>query len=262
MGPMQHVRRRRLNLFVLIAIGVTGVLKAQMASEVHLTLAEQYLLAAANQERASNGLPPVRLDPVLTAASIYHAREMAEHEDISHQFPNEPELAQRGAAAGVHFSLITENVGEAPTSVIIHNLWMRSPGHRANLLDPNVNAVGIAIVPRGNELYAVEDFASTVETLSLSQQEQAVNTILSRSGLQLIDNVGDARETCAMPSGHAGSRQPWFIMRYTAASLESIPSQLKTRIDSGKYHHAVVGACSTDHASPFSSYNIAVLLYP
>jgi hypothetical protein len=260
---MQHVRINRLCfLFVLIAFASACALRGQTASDVHLTLAEQYLLAAANQERASNGLPPVRLDPVLTAASVYHAREMAAHEDISHQFPNEPELARRGAAAGVRFSLITENVGEAPTSVIIHELWMHSPGHRANLLDPNVNAIGIAIVPRGNELYAVEDFASTVETLSLSQQEQAINSILSSTGLQLIDNIEDARETCAMPSGHAGSRQPWYIMRYTASSLDSIPSQLRARIESGKYRHAVVGACSGDHASPFSSYNIAVLLYP
>jgi uncharacterized protein YkwD len=230
--------------------------------EASLTIAEQYLLAAANQDRANQGLPPLRLDPVLTQASAFHAREMAEHDAISHQFPNEPELAERGSNAGVHFSRIAENVGEAPTSVIIHNLWMHSPGHRANLLDPNVNTIGIAIVSRDHQLYAVEDFASTVEPLTLTQQERAVAGVIAQSGLQIANTTNDARTTCTMPTGYVGARRPWYIMRYTAASLSEIPTQLKTRLTSGKYHQAVVGACSANGSSPFTSYNIAVLLYP
>jgi uncharacterized protein YkwD len=261
------ISMKRLNSLTKIALlgaaafTLLPALHAQ-TTEANLTVAEQYLLAAANQERASNGLPPVHLDPVLTAASVFHAREMAAHEDISHQFPDEPELAARGANAGAHFSLITENVGEAPSSVIIHDLWMHSADHRANLLDPNVDSIGIAIIPRGDQLYAVEDFASTVETLTLAQQEQTVAGVIAKTGLQVTDSTNDARETCTMSKGYAGSRQPWYIMRYTAASLNEIPSQLKTRLSSGKYHQAVVGACSVDRKSPFTAYNIAVLLYP
>jgi uncharacterized protein YkwD len=249
-----------LAAFCLLAM--TPALRAQndLQFEASLTVAEQYLLAAANQDRANQGLPALRLDPVLTQASAFHAREMADHATISHQFPDEPELAERGSNAGVHFSLIAENVGEAPTSVIIHDLWMHSPDHRANLLDPNVNTIGIAIVSRDNQLYAVEDFASTVEPLTLAQQEHAVAGVIAQSGLQVADTTNDARETCTMPTGYAGSRRPWYIMRYTASSLNEIPSQLKTRLTSGKYHQAVVGACSAN-SRPFSSYNIAVLLY-
>jgi uncharacterized protein YkwD len=256
--------RRILSIATLLLLAIAPVLRAQRDSqpEASLTVAEQYLLAAANQDRANQGLPTLRLDPVLTQASAFHAREMADHAAISHQFPNEPELAERGSNAGVHFSLIAENVGEAPTSVIIHNLWMHSPGHRANLLDPNVNTIGIAIVSRDHQLYAVEDFASTVEPLTLTQQEHAVAGVIAQSGLQVAGNTNDARETCTMSNGYAGSRRPWYIMRYTAASLNEIPTQLKTRLTSGKYHQAVVGACSANGSSPFSSYNIAVLLYP
>jgi uncharacterized protein YkwD len=228
----------------------------------NLTVAEQYLLAAANEDRANQGLSPLRFDPTLAEASSIHAREMADHQEISHQFDGEPELAARGANAGAHFSLITENVGEAPTSVIIHNLWMHSPGHRANLLDPNVDSIGIAIVTRDNQLYAVEDFASTVETISLNQQERTVADVIARSGIRIAETTNDARETCTMTTGYAGSRQPWFIMRYTAGSLNEIPNQLKSKLTSGKYHRAVVGACAVTRNSPFTAYNIAVLLYP
>lgn len=265
--------KRRGNSLILLtkslvvsALALSGVanLQAQRAfePEANLTVAEQYLLAAANEARANEGLAPVRLDPVLTEASAAHARQMAEHADISHQFNGEPDLAERGASVGAHFSLISENVGEAPSSVIIHDLWMHSPGHRANLLDPNVDSIGISVIIRDKELYAVEDFASTVQTLTLNEQEHTVGTVLAKSGLQVAETTQDARQTCTMSTGYAGSRQPWYIMRYTAASLDQIPSQLKTRLNSGKYHQAIVGACPTNRKTPFTAYNIAVLLYP
>src|SRR5258707_11988679 len=236
--------------------------QSAFASENNLTVAEQYLFTAANEARASQGLSPLRLDPVLTEASAQHAREMANRAAISHQFDGEPELATRGANAGAHFSLISENVGEAPSSVIIHDLWMHSPGHRANLLDPDVDSIGIAIVTRNNQLYAVEDFASTVKTLTLNQQERAVAGAIEQSGMRVAETTDDARQTCMMSTGYAGSRPPWFIMRYTASSLNTIPSQLKSRLTSGRYHQAVVGACPVTRKSTFTAYNIAVLLYP
>ena len=146
---------------LLSLLPATPSLDAQSTFEYRnkLTVAEQYLFAAANEARANQGLPPLRLDPVLSEASALHAREMADHDAISHQFDGEPELATRAANTGAHFSLIAENVGEAPTSPIIHDLWMHSPHHRENLLDPNVDSIGIAIVTRNNQLYAVEDFA-------------------------------------------------------------------------------------------------------
>ena len=252
--------RRSLSIAALVLLPAASI-QAQ-PPDARLSIAEQYLLAAANQERANQGLPPVRLDPILAEASAFHARQMAAHEDISHQFNGEPELAQRGANAGAHFSLITENVGEAPTSVIIHDLWMKSSGHRANLLDPNVDSIGIAVVTRDNQLYAVEDFSNTVKTLTFAQQENTVGNLIAQSGMQVAGTTEDARQTCTKSAGFAGSRQPRYILRYTAASLSEIPNQLKSRITSGKYRQAVIGACSVDRKSPFTSYNIAVLLYP
>jgi uncharacterized protein YkwD len=251
-----------ITAFVLASVAANLHAQRTFGLENNLTVAEQYLFAAANEARANQGLSPLRLDPVLTEASAFHAHEMADHNTISHQFDGEPELATRGANAGAHFSLISENVGEAPSSVIIHDLWMRSPGHRANLLDPNVDSIGIAIVSRNNQLYAVEDFASTVPTLTLNQQERTVAGVIAKSGMRVAETTDDARQTCTMSTGYAGSRQPWFIMRYTAASLNAIPSQLQSRLSSGKYHQAVVGACPATRKSSFTAYNIAVLLYP
>ena len=223
------------------------------------------MLFRSNQERAARGLRPLHRDPVLAQAALYHARQMAAHTGISHQFPGEPDLSVRGANAGAHFSLITENVAEAPESTMIHDLWMHSKGHRENLLDPNVDSVGISVVVRNHQFFAVEDFARTVKELSFSEQEQTVAALLEESGVQVGAkgiSVEDARRTCSMSTGYVGHRQPWFIMRYTAGRLTELPGQLQSRLNSGKYHEAAVGACISTDSGPFTAYNIAVLLYP
>ena len=230
-------------------------------------VAEQLLLVQANQDRVAHGLQPLERDPLLSQAAAFHAIQMARHGDISHGFPGEPELSERGAKAGVRFSLITENVAEAGDAGVIHGLWMHSAGHRANLLDPEVNVVGVAVVVSQREVYAVEDFASTVEAMSLDAQEATVSELLrTTTGISVVPANGktteEARQTCGMETGYAGHRQPWFIMRYSAADLQSLPAELKSRIGSGRYRQAVIGACSATDDGPFASYNIAVLLYP
>jgi hypothetical protein len=251
---------------VSLLLGSVSTTARALTRSSTAAVAEQYLLSAANKDRAARGLSPLRRDPVLAEAAAGHAREMARHSDISHGFPGEPDLASRAATVGVRFSLITENVGEAPDFELIHDLWMHSEGHRANLLDPKVDSIGISVVAQDEQLYAVEDFATTVPNLTLDQQEATISQLLGRTGVQVIQGeapvVADARQTCATSTGYIGSRRPWFVLRYTAASLADLPNQLASRISSGKYHQAVVGACPAGDIGGFSAYNLAILLYP
>jgi hypothetical protein len=226
-------------------------------------VAEQYLFAQANAERAQRGLTPLRWDEALYRAAGLHADQMAARGSISHQFPGEPELSQRCRQAGAHFSAVAENVAEAPTAVRVHQAWMNSAGHRDNLLDPTLNAVGIRVVSRGGQLYAVEDFDHTVPSLSLDDQERAVAALLQATpSIAVLPTTPDARRTCSMETGFAGSQRPLFVMRYTAADLSQLPDALKARLATGKYRQAVVGACPVRDSQDFSAFNIAVLLYP
>jgi uncharacterized protein YkwD len=257
---------RRLTLAIAMAM-LPCALAQQPVNSAHVpTIAEQYLLVAANQERTARNLPLLQRDSNLARAAAQHAQVMAEHGSISHQFPGEPELSSRGAAMGVAFSLISENVAQAPSAVQIHDMWMHSEGHRANLLDPAVNVVGIRVIARAGELYAVEDFARTVPSVSLDQQESAIAALIAAPKHITLDrdagNIAAARQTCAMSSGFAGTRKPWFVMRFTSSNLTQLPGELKTQLASGRYHQAVVGACTVSSSSSFASYNIAVLLYP
>ena len=226
------------------------------------TVAEQYLLAEANAERAQRGLQPLRWDRALYESANYHAQLMAERETISHQYEGEPELTQRGQVAGARFSVISENVATAPSALMIEQAWMNSPHHRDNLLDPRVDSIGIRVISRGDRLYAVEDFDRSVTNLSLEQQEVAVGQLLrSKSSVAILPATEDARRTCSMESGYAGDRRPWFVMRYTAADLSQIPKMLEQHLASGGYHAAAVGACPAEGTQNFSAYSIAVMLF-
>ena len=226
------------------------------------TIAVQFLFAAANQDRRERGLPQLHFDPQLANGAYQHAREMARQHRISHQFPGEDDLASRAASAGAHFSLVTENVAEAPDSSRIHDLWMNSAGHRANLLDPKVDAVGIAVVWSDGEFFAVEDFAHTVDQLSLEQQENEVASLVARTGLKVSAGSVNARTTCHLATGYAGERTPWFVMRYTSSDIQRLPEQLVDKMRSGRYGFAEIGACRPNHAAAFTSYSLAVMLYP
>ncbi|MGO8718328.1 MAG: CAP domain-containing protein [Acidobacteriaceae bacterium] len=218
------------------------------------------LLQATNQDRSSQGLQPIHTDWALTRAAWDHARRMVASGTLSHQLPGEPNLIVRVQQAGVHFSTVAENVAEAPTIDQINNEWMHSPAHRANLLDPRVNAVGIAIVRHHGELYAVEDFAHELVSLTRAQQEQQVAALLVQHGLRV--QTGDALATSYCKASPRGTRPlPALVVRYSTVDLSQLPKRVGQGIGAGTYHRAVVGACSPANRNGFTAYQIVILLY-
>ena len=118
------------------------------------------------------------------------------------------------------------------------------------------------VVRRNNELFAVEDFEKAVASLSLNEQEERVSILVqSTADITILPATAESRHTCEMSTGWSGTRKPWFVMRYTASDLNRLPDTLVSKLNSGRYHFASVGACAADSRN-FSSYNIAVLLYP
>jgi uncharacterized protein YkwD len=120
---------------------------------------ERQLFDATNRERLAHGLPALRWNDALAVAARKHASEMAHKEALSHQFPGEPSLPSRVNQAGAHFVWLSENVALGPNPSLIHAQFINSPKHRANILDSDMNAMGVGIVERNGELFAVEDFS-------------------------------------------------------------------------------------------------------
>jgi hypothetical protein len=224
---------------------------------------ERVLFDAANRERAAKGLLPLRWDESLATAARQHAEQMAQRNLMSHQLPGEPSVEERATRAGARYSVIAENVAEGGTPEAIHSGWMHSAPHRANLLAPEVDSVGIAVAEKkigGRLLFAVEDFSRVVANLSLQDQEKQVAALLGKRGLQPSEARDEARKTCEMDHGVPGSSAA-LVVRYEAADLSRLPENLEKQIQSGSYHTAAVGACEPAGGTGSMRFRVAVLLF-
>src|ERR1700678_768008 len=144
------------------------------------------IFALANQARAQAGVGRLDWDPALADAALQHCLRMAAEGPISHQYNGEPDLSTRTAQAGAYYSVIEENVAMGPSADTIHEEGMHSPGHRANLLSPDVDRVGIAVVAAHGSLYAVADYSRAVEQLNATQVEARVAALIRARGLAIL----------------------------------------------------------------------------
>jgi hypothetical protein len=255
---MRENKMRIPNWLWTIVLAVTMAAIPALAQQS----AEQQVMELANRDRAQQGLGPLRWDPALAQAAAEHAQLMAQQPSLSHQYPGEPDLVARTAAAGAHFRSVAENVALAPSPQALEQEWMHSAPHRANILNPSMNTIGVGLVRRGGNYYAVEDFAAGVAELGPAQIEQKIGQLLQQRGLQPAGLTQDARQTCKMDHGSAGGSRPWFIMRWEGTDLSRMPDVLEQKIATGKYHKAAVGACDSGNPGQgFTTYKIAVMLY-
>ncbi len=105
--------------------------------------------ARINAIRAANGLGQVTPDRRLIAAARRHARDMAGNDFTGHVGSDGSRTGSRADAAGYGWRLIAENIAAGPADALaVIALWMRSPGHRRNLLTEGVVHAGFAQVTR------------------------------------------------------------------------------------------------------------------
>jgi uncharacterized protein YkwD len=223
------------------------------------------LFALANQARAGAGEGRLEWDPALAAAALEHCRRMVREGPISHRYGGEPELTARAAQAGAHFSLIEENVAIGPSAAAIHDEWMHSPGHRSNLLNPDADRIGVAVIATRGVLYAVADYTRAVLALAAPEVEAHVAALIRTSGVAIVSDPAPARAACATDEGFPRSAtgpQPRFIMRWQDSDLTRLPQALADRLASGQYRQAAVGSCPARNLEgSFTAYRVAVLLY-
>lgn len=144
----------------LAAVAMVGIVLCWSAyGEAPVLRVERDLFASVNQARRAQGLAPLRWDESLATAARRHAAAMAEHGSAQHGFEGEPSLSARVKQAGVRFSWLSENVTQGPSPEFIHAQFMKSPPHRANILDRDMDSIGVGVVEQGRQLFAVEDFS-------------------------------------------------------------------------------------------------------
>jgi serralysin len=125
-----------------------------------MTIASQYevqMLALINADRAAYGLAPMRLNGKLNSSAETHSRWMLKDDVFSHGGSGGSDPGDRMRDAGYLFTgswTWGENIawqsergaaGISDDVINLHNSLMNSPGHRANILNPDFVEIGIGI---------------------------------------------------------------------------------------------------------------------
>jgi hypothetical protein len=232
------------------------------AAAQKLSESEQTLFDSANRERAAQSLPALHWDEALAAAARKHANRMAFYNIVEHQLSGEPDLQARLTEAGARFGAFAENIAVASSAQAIHAGWMDSPGHRRNILNPNLNAIGIAAVRGGGGLFAVQDFSQRVAALSLDEQERKVISLMAARGMHKVGVSDDARKTCEMENGISMPvARSAEAIRFEVSDLSKLPDAVEKKLRGLAFQTAAVGACKTGSAPGFAHYRIAILLF-
>jgi hypothetical protein len=237
---------------------------------------QQRLLALINQERAKEGLPPLRLDERLSRAALKHTQLMVDNDSLSHQFEGEEPLQLRVSDQHVRCDHDGENVALDSDLGVAHVMLMQSPPHRANILNPQFNAVGIGIVKVDELIYITEDFAhvlpsySELEADSVAQQavteyekSLGVAPAVRRPSPQLrqvacdmaLDDSLESKKLSKFPGLTSG-------IAWTAADLGKLPPNLKRLLAQPLTLGYSLGVCFAPSVShPGGIYWLVMVIY-
>ena len=122
-------------------------------AELALSTLELSTIDSINAVRAAHGLAPLEFSPELFGSALLQCRQMAAGGYFAHNDPGGPSFASRLAAFYPQGSHRFYSVGEnllwtlrPMSSETIVGKWMKSPEHRANLLNPSWRQVAVAAV--------------------------------------------------------------------------------------------------------------------
>jgi len=132
----------------LAATLLSGVLAGEMPAsaekpDLELHKVEANIIKRTNQQRARYGLRPLRIAPRLIRSARRHAAWMTRNRSLVHTR-----------------APVAENIamGQRSSSEAVSD-WMRSPGHRANILNPSYRFIGAAAYRTpGGTIYWCQQF--------------------------------------------------------------------------------------------------------
>jgi uncharacterized protein YkwD len=136
------------------------VAEDQRSERARLTGARRKVVVLTNQRRVRHGCRPVKAVRSLNVAAQRHTRRMARADRLDHQLPGEPSVGQRLRNAGYDWTMYGENIAYGyPTARAVVRAWMRSAGHRRNILTCRFRHIGVGLAWTGSgRPYWTQDF--------------------------------------------------------------------------------------------------------
>lgn len=205
---------------------------------LNLAQVSRRMIEETNQFRKQQNQSPVQANAKLTATAQDFANFMAETKKFSHN-ADDKQPADRAKGHGYDFCLVLENIAfqfnpqgftTEQLARLIVDSWKESPGHRKNMLDPDVTETGVAVA-QGKEngyFYAVQMFGRPG---SLSVEFKVTN----RSHATVQYQIGE--QTFPLPPRmirtHTGCRQVEIVFQVPEGGTGSGGETKKVRARKG-----------------------------
>lgn len=125
-----------------------------------LSQEEKQLVDLINKDRTSRRLNAFTVDENLSKVARLKAQDMKDNNYFSHTSPTYGSPFDMMKKFGITYYAAGENIAKNRDVVSAHYAFMNSDGHRANILNPNYNKVGVGVVTNkeGNGVIVVEMF--------------------------------------------------------------------------------------------------------
>lgn len=90
-------------------------------------------------------VPALTLSAVLSRAALVHSQDMANKNFFEHRGSDGSMVGERSTRVGYQWRTVGENIANgAETSQVVVDMWLKSPGHCANIMTPGFTEMGIA----------------------------------------------------------------------------------------------------------------------
>jgi len=117
---------------------------------------EQEVVRLTNEIRANHGLNPLIVNDDLNDAAEGHSADMGQLDFFSHRSKDGSSAGDRIKDEGYDWWTYGENIAagyDTPAQVV--NAWYASSGHRANMLDPSFEDIGVGFVEQSPDTGSV-----------------------------------------------------------------------------------------------------------
>ena len=196
--------------FVLVFVnsfgGLIGLSEVEASS-----ITPENIIALTNQERLGYGLNTLSTNAQLSAAALAKANDMFEKQYWDHFGPNGESPWQFIRAAGYNYVYAGENLAKGfRTAEGVHEAWMASPTHKANIVSGNYKDIGVAVV-EGELLgkqttLVVQMFGNlTTEVYSATQTPEETETVQSSTEKVVVNNEEGEIKSIRITSPQSGT---------------------------------------------------------
>ncbi|GAA3883136.1 hypothetical protein GCM10022243_54720 [Saccharothrix violaceirubra] len=143
---MNAVARRIATVAAATGLAFAAFLTTAGAASAATTPSfETQVLTLTNKERAAAGCAALKANTQLESSAKGHNDEMAKTGKMTHTGVNGSTPGQRIDEAGYYWRMAGENVAYGQrTAEQVVRAWMKSPGHRANILNCGYKDLGVA----------------------------------------------------------------------------------------------------------------------